>query len=178
LIAPVVVKLGGSLLEDPARRAGALDAIASQAMPGAAPFVVVHGGGRHVDAWLSRLGIPRQVHQGIRVTDAATLDAVMAVLPGLVNTMLVAELASRGVRAFGLSGVDGGLLPALPMEPDGPVDFGHVGRVGGADPAPLRALLQGGYVPVVASLAAGPGAVSVAARALPACPTTICRRAC
>jgi acetylglutamate kinase len=43
------------------------------------------------------------------------------------------------------------------MEPDGPVDFGHVGRVGGADPAPLRALLQGGYVPVVASLAAGPG---------------------
>ncbi|MGH9866878.1 MAG: acetylglutamate kinase [Candidatus Polarisedimenticolia bacterium] len=164
---PVVVKLGGSLLEDSARRAAALDALAARVRVAPShqrqdgPLVLVHGGGRHVDAWLGRLGIPRRMHQGIRVTDAPTLDTVVAVLSGLVNSMLVAELAARGVEAFGFSGIDGRLLEAAPMdpapEPGGAVDFGHVGQIARANARPVRALIGAGYVPVIASLALGPG---------------------
>jgi acetylglutamate kinase len=166
--APMVVKLGGSLLEDTVRRAAALDALAARARAARSkrwsegPLVLVHGGGKQVDAWLARLGVPRRVHQGIRITDAPTLDAVVAVLSGLVNSMLVAELSARGVRAFGLSGIDGRLLQAVPMEPvresEGVVDYGHVGRIACADPRPVRALIRSGYVPVIASLALGPQA--------------------
>lgn len=157
-----VVKLGGSLLEDPIRRAAALDAIARAAGSGAAgrraqgsALVVVHGGGRHVDGWLGRLGLPRRVHQGLRITDAPTLDVVVAVLSGLVNKSLVTELAGRGLRAFGMSGVDAGLLTARRVEPDSGVDFGQVGRVARCDPAPIRTLLDAGHLPVIASVACG-----------------------
>ena len=157
-----VVKLGGSLLVDPIRRRAALDAIALQTRrrrrrgAGSGPLVVVHGGGKLIDSWLSRLGLPQRIHHGVRITDEPTLDVVTAVLAGLVNKMLVAELAARGLRAFGLSGIDGGLLTADPMHADGQVDFGHVGRVTSCNPEPVRRLLETGHLPVIASLALGP----------------------
>jgi acetylglutamate kinase len=132
-----VIKLGGSLLDDPVRRAEALNAIAAQWKSGE-EIVLVHGGGKHVDANLKRLGIPKRTYAGLRVTDDETLDVVVATLAGSVNKMLVAELAAIGVRSAGIS------------------DFGNVGSVIGGDPTLLRAIVSYGILPVVSSVAEGP----------------------
>lgn len=150
-----VIKLGGSLLDDAARRAAVLAQIAS-AWNGGEQFVVVHGGGKHIDAMLAKLGIARKTHAGLRVTDAATLDVVVAVLGGTVNKMLVAELAALGVRAAGLSGCDGATLTAVPHPPIDGVELGHVGKVTGANATLLRTMLTYGILPVVSSIAQGP----------------------
>lgn len=149
-----VVKLGGSLLEDPDRRAKALSALAALWSRGER-LVVVHGGGRRVDAWLDRLGLPRRVHQGLRVTDAATLDVVVGVLAGQVNKALVAELSAAGVRAAGLCGADGGTLVAEPHPPIAGQDLGHVGRIVSVDGALVELIACGPspWLPVVASIA-------------------------
>lgn len=152
---PVVVKLGGSILEDDAVRGRALDAIAALRRDGR-DVVVVHGGGKRIDGWLSRLGIPRRIHAGLRVTDAPTRDVVVAVLAGLVSTGLVAELAARGVGAVGLSGADGAVLEAARHHAVDGVDLGWVGDAPVAEPALLRALLASGRLPLLASLALCP----------------------
>jgi acetylglutamate kinase len=149
-----VIKLGGSLLDDPVRRAEALNAIAAQWKRGE-EIVLVHGGGKHVDANLKRRGIPKRTHAGLRVTDDETLDVVVATLAGSVNKMLVAELAAIGVRSAGISGCDASTLTAeLHPSIDG-VDLGHVGSVIGGDPTLLRAIVSYGILPVVSSVAEG-----------------------
>jgi acetylglutamate kinase len=147
-----VVKLGGSLLETPALREAALEAIAHARSRGAR-LVLVHGGGKKVDATLDALGIAKRTHAGLRVTDAATLEVVTGVLAGVVNKRLVADLGARGVPAAGVSGVDGGMLLAEPHPPLDGVDLGSVGRVIGAAPGLLLSLLQGGLLPVIAPVA-------------------------
>lgn len=155
---PTLVKFGGELLEQPERIAATAAALARRA--GAAPIVVVHGGGREIDAAVRRAGLTRQQVDGIRVTDAATLDVVVSVLAGIVNTRFVAAIAAAGGRAVGLTGVDAGLAlvePAPPHVTTGgrTVDLGRVGRPTGSGPVPLIAdLLAAGYLPVVASVAA------------------------
>ena len=106
-----VVKLGGSLLEDAKMRGAALAAIAARFTAGE-PLVVVHGGGLRIDRNLKALGIPKKTHQGLRVTDAETLDVVVSALAGVVNKSLVAEMEALGVSAAGISGADGGTLHA------------------------------------------------------------------
>ena len=106
-----VIKLGGSLLDDASRRAAALAKIVSRWNAGE-ELVLVHGGGKHIDAALAKLGIAKKTHAGLRVTDDATLDVVVSVLGGTVNKMLVAELAQLGIRAAGISGCDGATLIA------------------------------------------------------------------
>lgn len=150
-----VIKLGGSLLDDPARRAEALSAIAAQWNSGQ-ELVLVHGGGKHVDASLKRLGIPKRTYAGLRITDDETLDVVVATLAGSVNKMLVAELAAIGIRAAGISGCDASTLAAEPHPPIDGVDLGHVGRVTGGDPTLIQALVTNGILPVVSSIAEGP----------------------
>ncbi len=150
-----VIKLGGSLLDDPARRAEALDAIAKQWKSGE-EMVLVHGGGKHVDANLKRAGIPKRTYAGLRITDDATLDVVVSTLAGSVNKMLVAELAAIGVRCAGISGCDASTLTAEVHPPIDGVDFGHVGSVTGGDPTLINALLTSGILPVVSSVAEGP----------------------
>lgn len=150
-----VIKLGGSLLDDPSRRAEALSAIAAQWNAGK-EIVLVHGGGKHVDANLKRLGIPKRTYAGLRITDDATLDVVVATLAGSVNKMLVGELAAIGIRAAGISGCDASTLAAEPHPPIDGVDLGHVGRVTGGDPTLLQALVTNGILPVVSSIAEGP----------------------
>lgn len=150
-----VIKLGGSLLDDPARRAAVLHAIAAQWKRGQ-QIVLVHGGGKHVDANLKRLGIPKRTHAGLRVTDDETLDVVVATLAGSVNKMLVAELAAIGIRAAGISGCDASTLVAERHELIDGVDLGHVGRVVSGDPALIRAIVNGGILPVISSVAEGP----------------------
>lgn len=115
--------------------------------------VVVHGGGAEITRLSNRLGIEAEFIAGQRVTDAATLEVVMATLAGTVATRLVAGLLAAGVPAMGLSGVDGGLLQA---EPDAASGLGLVGKIRRVDPGPLEALFAAGMVPVVAPLALGP----------------------
>jgi len=150
-----VMKLGGSLLDDAARRAEILQAIAAQWNRGE-QIVLVHGGGKHVDAHLAKLGIAKKTHAGLRITDDETLPVVVAILGGLVNKSLVAELAGIGVRAAGISGADASTLVAEPHPPIGGVELGHVGRVVGSNRALIRSMLTAGIMPVVSSVAEGP----------------------
>ncbi|MGZ5432541.1 MAG: acetylglutamate kinase, partial [Thermoanaerobaculia bacterium] len=148
-----VVKLGGSLLDDRARRAAALQKIAERWNAGD-EIVLVHGGGKHIDAALASAGIPKRTHAGLRITDEATLKIVVSVLAGQVNKMLVSELAALGVRAAGLSGCDGATLIAEQHPPIDGVELGHVGRVTRANPGLMRAMLTQGVMPVLSSVGA------------------------
>ena len=149
-----VVKLGGSLLEDHALRLRALESIAARFTAGG-KTVVVHGGGKRIDATLQVLKIPKKTYRGLRITDPETLDVVVSVLSGLVNKSLIAELRSLGILAAGLSGADGDTLWAeFHPRVDG-VDFGFVGRVTYSNPLLLNAVLGAGLLPVVASVALG-----------------------
>ncbi len=153
---PVLVKFGGELVETPERLAAAGEALAGLAAAG--PLVVVHGGGREIDAELARRGVAKQAVDGLRVTDAATLDAVVATLGGTINTRLVAHLVASGLKAVGLTGVDAGLATsaraaAHTTAAGAQVDLGLVGEpLADADLGLVRHLLAGGYVPVIASL--------------------------
>lgn len=150
-----VIKLGGSLLDDPLRRGGVLREIAARWNRGE-ELVLVHGGGKHVDAQLAKLGIAKRTHAGLRITDDATLSVVVSTLAGSVNKMLVGELTALGLRAAGISGADASTLVATPHEPIGGVDLGHVGRVTASNRMLIRALLTAGILPVVSSVAEGP----------------------
>jgi len=153
-----VVKLGGSLLERRELRAEALAAVATRWASGGS-MVVVHGGGKRVDAMLGQLGIPRKTHQGLRVTDARTLEVVLSVLTGFVNKSLVAELAKIGVDAVGFCGADGATLRAEFHPPLEGVDLGFVGRVTAISGRLPRVMLKARMLPVMASVALGPEGV-------------------
>jgi acetylglutamate kinase len=149
-----VIKLGGSLLDDASRRAAALQKIVSRWNAGE-DLVLVHGGGKHIDAALAKLGIAKKTHAGLRVTDDATLDVVVSVLGGTVNKMLVSELTALGIRAAGISGCDGATLVAEKHADIDGVDLGHVGQVTGSNRALINALLTNGTMPVISSIAIG-----------------------
>src|SRR5688572_11309659 len=110
-----VLKLGGELLEDAAALASAAASIVRLASEG--PLVVVHGGGRAIDAELKVRGIEPKFVDGLRVTDGATLDAVVSVLAGQTNTALVAAIGAAGGRAVGLTGADARLGLSSVAEP-------------------------------------------------------------
>jgi acetylglutamate kinase len=147
-----VIKLGGSLLEDAPRRQAALRKIVARWHSGES-IVLVHGGGKHIDAALSLAGIPKRTYAGLRITDDATLQIVVSVLGGSVNKMLVSELTKLGVRAAGISGCDGGTLVAEQHPPIDGVDLGNVGRVTASNRTLVRTMLTYGMLPVVSSLA-------------------------
>jgi acetylglutamate kinase len=146
--APVVIKLGGRALEAPGAARELAAALA--ATPG--PLVLVHGGGAEVSAWCARLGIEPRFLDGLRVTDAATLEVAAAVLAGLANKRLVAALREAGVDAVGLSALDGGIATAT-LHPAAE-RLGEVGCVRSISPALIETLLAQGHVPVLASIAA------------------------
>src|SRR5688500_20021187 len=101
---PTVLKVGGELLEQPEDLARVARGIA--ALSARTPLIVVHGGGKEIDAALAVAGIPKRQVDGLRVTDAPTLDVVVAVLAGAVNTRLVAAVRRAGVKQEGLTGGD------------------------------------------------------------------------
>jgi len=149
-----VVKLGGSLLENAARRRHALKAI-TEAWKRGVPTIVVHGGGKRIDEHLEALGLTRSVHQGLRITGPATLEAVVAVLAGIVNKSLVDEFRSLGVAAAGFSGVDAATLVAERHPPVGGMELGFVGAAPRAQTRLVEALLAANLLPIVAPVAAG-----------------------
>jgi len=154
-----VLKVGGELLEPDGDRLSTL-AAATASLARTGPLLVVHGGGREIDAECSRRGLVKRAVDGLRITDAATLDAVVAVLAGTVNTRLVSALVAQGVDAVGLTGADASCAPVVKSPPhravDGRlVDLELVGQpVGTAPPRLLLDLLARGYVPVLACLGA------------------------
>jgi acetylglutamate kinase len=142
----VVVKIGGSTL-------GAHDTTLKDLVElqrrGARP-VVIHGGGKIISEWMAARGVRPKFVRGLRVTDSAVLEIVVAVLAGVVNKSLVSSIQALGGRAVGLSGVDGGLLTAKQGDPE-------LGLVGGevfADPELVRAVMLAGFIPVIAPVAA------------------------
>jgi acetylglutamate kinase len=161
MMAPVVLKLGGELLEDPHHVAALAATIGklTRKRP-IVPLVLVHGGGREIDASLARAGIAKRQIDGVRITDEPTLEVVVSVLAGLVNTRFVAMLSAAGVPAVGLTGADAGIGRVKPAAPHvstkgDAVDLGRVGEPIGKDsPALLNDLCRKGYVPVVSSIGA------------------------
>lgn len=138
----IVVKIGGSTLGSHDTTLEDLVYLQQEGYR----VAVVHGGGKVISQWMERQGtIPRFV-RGLRVTDAASLEIVTAVLTGLVNKQLVASLIALGGKAMGLSGVDGGLLECRIADPE----LGYVGEVTQVNAAPLEQVLDGGYIPLVA----------------------------
>jgi acetylglutamate kinase len=145
----IVVKVGGAAMEA-ARLARSFADDVSLLQSAGIHVVIVHGGGPQLTDVATSLGLETRFIDGLRVTDAATLDVATMVLAGKLNTAVVAMLAADGVPAVGLSGVDGSLLIA--RRPSNP-DLGFVGEVARVDPGVLLALMERGFVPVVASLA-------------------------
>ena len=145
-----LIKIGGSLLDDPASRSDLARQIAEVAASGVS-VTVVHGGGKQMTRFLEERGIQSRFVDGLRVTTDETIDAVLKVLAGTVNTQLVAALCAAGARAVGLTGIDAGLATAEQLNPE----LGFVGRVVAADPGVLNALSDSGFSPVVACVAGG-----------------------
>jgi acetylglutamate kinase len=154
----LVIKIGGQALEEPAGRREIARQVAALSRAGHR-LVVVHGGGKLLTETLTRLGIPTEFHNGLRVTDAASRDVALMVLAGIVNKQWVAELESQGQAALGICGADGGLVVArkLVLGSNGSrKDLGYVGRPRKVNPRILELAWKKGMVPVVASLAPGP----------------------
>src|SRR5437868_5681978 len=133
-----VVKLGGSLLDDAQRRDAVLREIA-RAWHRGEELVIVHGGGKHIDAALAKRGIARKTHAGLRITDDVTLAIVIEVLDHIVNPLIVDELTALGVNAIGISGSS--VLVAEKHPPIDGVDLLNVGRVIAAKPIEISEVL-------------------------------------
>jgi acetylglutamate kinase len=157
VIAPVVLKFGGELLEDSSRMDAVVSAIAEISSAGT-PLVIVHGGGKEIDAALETAGIEKRQIEGLRITDPRTLDVVVSVLAGTVNTRLVGALSGAGVGAVGLTGADGriGLSDIAPPHRTVRGQAVELGRVGlpsnASETKLLRTLVNDGFVPVVSSI--------------------------
>jgi acetylglutamate kinase len=145
----VLVKLGGSLLDDPALCASIAAQIA--ALPAGVEAVVVHGGGRQMTRFLAERGVESRFVDGLRVTTPEVVDAVLKVFAGSVNKQLAGALLAAGAPAVGISGIDGGLAIARQLNPA----LGAVGRVAHANGRLLDVLVEGGFLPVVACVAGG-----------------------
>ena len=154
-----VLKLGGELIENEQRLKAMGRAIKSAAKKGR--LVIVHGGGREIDAALAQVGIPKRMVDGLRVTDADTLNIVVSVLAGTINTRFVAAINAAGGQAIGLTGADSGVAPVEKAAPHKAtsgetVDLGMVGMpIKAPTPAVIEALCKGGFVPVIACISAG-----------------------
>ena len=156
----IVVKLGGNAMVDEALQAGFAHDVVLLKLVGMNP-VVVHGGGPQIEKLLTQLGIKSEFVQGMRVTDAATMDVVEMVLGGAVNKDIVTRINQAGGRAVGLTGQDGGFIRARKMRmqakdrPDEFLDIGQVGEIDLIDPRVIATLEEGGFIPVVAPIGIG-----------------------
>ncbi|MCC5899729.1 MAG: acetylglutamate kinase [Phormidium sp. GEM2.Bin31] len=146
----VVIKYGGAAMKDSQLKDKVVRDVVFLSCVGLRP-VVVHGGGPEINTWLEKLNIEPQFKDGLRVTDAATMDVVEMVLVGRVNKELVGLINAAGGQAVGLCGKDGNLIQARPQGKEG---IGFVGEVASVNPSVIESLVQSGYVPVVSSVAA------------------------
>jgi acetylglutamate kinase len=145
----LLVKVGGSLLDDPSSRNAMARQLATVAHEHEHELVVVHGGGKQVTRFLEQRGVTSRFVRGLRVSDEPVIDAVTKVIAGTVNKHLVSAILATGQMAVGLSGVDGLLTSAVPLDPD----LGAVGKPAHTDARLLDLLVNAGYLPVVACIA-------------------------
>ena len=154
----IVVKFGGNAMQSAETSARfARDLVLLKAV-GMNP-VVVHGGGPQISSMLERLALPSKFHNGLRVTDAATMEVVEMVLGGSINKLLVQAINNQGGVALGLSGRDGRLLSARKYQPDG-VDLGQVGEIVGVNKSLLAEMSAGNNIPVLAPIATDAGGLA------------------
>ncbi len=146
----VLIKIGGTLVDDPAARNSVARQIAALAGSGIRA-AVVHGGGRQMTRFLEERGIESRFVRGLRVTTDETIDAVLKVFAGSVNTQFVSAMQMAGAGAVGLTGVDAALATAEQLD----CELGLVGKVVLSDTRLLDVLAGAGYVPVVACVAGG-----------------------
>ena len=156
----IVVKYGGNAMTDEKLKASFAHDIVLLKLVGMNP-VVVHGGGPQIEQLLTRLGKKGEFIQGMRVTDAETMDVVEMVLGGQVNKEVVTLINQAGGRAVGLTGQDGAFIRARKMiiADDGNGgelrDLGQVGEISAIDPCIISTLEEGGFIPVVAPIGVG-----------------------
>lgn len=154
----VVIKYGGNAMVDEALKTSFARNVVLMKQVGLNP-VVVHGGGPQIGRMLEAIGKETRFVAGMRVTDSETMDTVEMVLGGQVNKSIVSLISQHGGRAVGLTGKDGGLIRAAPLEPvadekqpDEIIDLGHVGAVESIDPSILHTLEHGNFIPVIAPI--------------------------
>ena len=148
----IVIKYGGNAMSDSAAdRCFAREVLSIQSA-GFTPLIV-HGGGPHINYWLSRLGKKPVFIEGMRVTDEETMAIVEMVLSGHVNKALVSAFNQVGAKAIGLSGKDAYIIRAKPYQ--GHVTLGQVGEVSAIAPEPIRTLLENQFIPIIAPIGVG-----------------------
>lgn len=145
----VVIKYGGAAMIDCDLKMKVMQDIVLMKFVGMHP-IVVHGGGPDITGLLGRLNIDTEFINGLRVTDRETMEVVEMVLGGKVNKEIVAGLNASGGRAVGISGKDGGLIKARPLDPSG--QLGFVGEVAAVNPLIIETLIENGYIPVIAPI--------------------------
>ena len=138
----IVVKIGGSTLGSHDTTLHDLVALQRQGINA----VVVHGGGKIISDWMAKQGVKPRFVRGLRVTDAPSLDIVVAVLTGLINKNLVASMVELGGRSIGISGADDGMLRANIRDPE----LGLVGDIVDVNTVPIKAVLDSGCIPIIA----------------------------
>ncbi len=143
----LLIKLGGTLLDDEISRKRLASEIAEVARD--QQVTVVHGGGKQMTRFLSERGVESKFINGLRVTTPDVIDAVVKVFIGSVNSSLVTALRAAGAKPVGLSGLSGGLVDAVQLDPQ----LGQVGRPVRSDGKLLNLLTDAGYLPVVACVA-------------------------
>jgi acetylglutamate kinase len=164
----IVVKFGGNaMVDDDLKQSFARDIVLMK-LVGMNP-IVVHGGGPQIGELLERLNIPTEFVDGMRVTDAATMDVVQMVLGGLVNQEIVSLINAHGGRAVGVTGKDGKLIEAtqLKIQRESPelkapeiIDIGHVGEVQTINREIIDTLIARDFIPVIAPIGVGPSGES------------------
>jgi acetylglutamate kinase len=143
----VVVKYGGSAMEDEALKQAVMGDVVLLTLVGV-KIVLVHGGGPEISATLKKLGKESVFVGGLRVTDKETVDVAQMVLAGKVNKGLVNLIQNAGGRAIGISGMDGHLIEAKMLDEK----LGYVGEIVAIHPEPIKDLLEKGYIPVVSTI--------------------------
>ena len=148
----IVVKYGGSAMVDEELKARVIQDVTLLKLVGFKP-IIVHGGGKEISKWVGKVGMEPQFINGLRVTDAETMELAEMVL-GKVNKSLVQLVEQLGVRAIGISGKDGGLLQVDQKKPNGK-DIGYVGDVKKVDTLVIDTLLANDFIPIIAPIGLG-----------------------
>jgi acetylglutamate kinase len=157
----IVIKYGGNAMSDADLRECFASDVVLLKLVGMNP-VVVHGGGPQINELLDKLGKKGEFIQGMRVTDAETMDIVEMVLGGQINKEIVHMINRHGGKAVGLTGQDGNFIHARKMmvpnkdKPEEMIDIGQVGEITGIDPRLINFLDQGDFIPVIAPIGVGP----------------------
>ena len=142
-----IIKIGGAVINDAQKFRECLDGIAQISEP----CLIVHGGGRTVDAWLTKINHPIHMHDGRRITDDVTLEIAVMAYAGLTNKQIVSGLQARNVNGIGLTGADADAILATKRKPN-PIDFGWVGDIQKVNHSIFEGLIEMQLTPVCCAL--------------------------